>query len=260
MRGEVAGVLIPLLLSGLLASAVPAGVSVDAYEADEKTPLRLADPNIPGVYRDIMVGTRLALLITSDTAGIWDGQLWMSPEEAIVGTLSGRGYNPKGPLRNHQGSCLKAAGRNPLVSISAGQNGVSVNLLSAWDAQAGEWFVLDYKARAVGKCSVGLYEFHAAGNPNPYVEDAPSFTLELTDLLTFNHVPTRDFDGSKVVDFADFALLAAEIDRIGADPNESHPFDLNADQRIDLLDVAAFCEFWLERTDVSEPDADGGGL
>ncbi len=98
-----------------------------------------------------------------------------------MGTLSGRGYDPKRASRNHEGSCLKAAGRNPLVHIQEASNGVLVSLLSAWDALPGEWFVLDYKAGAVGTCSVGLYEVHAAGNPNPYEQDAPPFTLERTD-------------------------------------------------------------------------------
>lgn len=217
------------------------------------TLLAQAEPDTPGVYRDIMVGTRLALFITSDTAGIWDGQLWMSAESATVGAVCGRGYNAKSPSRNHEGSCLKAAGRNPRVSIHAGPEGVCVSLLSARDALAGEWFVLDFEARAAGRCSVELYTIRVSsdvvGTPDPYVDDPPAFELELTQSLVFNHVASRDFNGDDIVDFADFARLATGFgSTAGPDPNESIPFDLNTDRRVDMLDVAAFSEYWLERT------------
>ncbi len=248
-----------LVLIWVSASPTVAAVCVDVYRADEKTPLALADPNSPGVYRDIMVGTRLALFITSDTAGIWDGQLWLSAESATVGAVYGRGYNPKSPSRNHEGSCLKAAGRNPHVNIHAGPEGVSVSLLSAWDALAGEWFVLDYEARAVGRCNVELYTIRISsdvvGTPDPYIDDPPAFELDLTQSLTFNHVPSRDFNADDVVDFGDFARLAAGFGAAASpDPNESIPFDLNTDCRVDMLDVAAFSDYWLERTDVELSD------
>lgn len=247
-----------LILIGTLRSTALAAVSVDVYRADEKTLLTQVDPNVPGLYEDIMVGTHLAVFITSDIEGIWDGQLWLSPEAATVGALSGRGYNPKSPLRNHEGSCLKAAGRNPLVNIHAGPDGVTVALLSAWDAMAGEWFVLDYEARTVGTCDIGFYSFSMSddvvNSPDPYIDGPPSFEAHLIQTLTFNHVPTRDFDGSKVVDFADFALLAAGFTGVcGVDPNQDGSLDLNADHRVDIADIAAFSDYWLERTDVGEP-------
>jgi hypothetical protein len=262
LRGEVVvRGLVSLILIGVFATSTPAEVSVEVYRADEKTPLALADPGIPGAFRDIMVGTRLVMFITSDVAGLWDGQLWLSPEAASLGVVSGRGYNPKSPSRNHEGSCLKAAGGNPLVNIHAGPDGVSVSLLSAWDAMAGEWFVLDYEARAAGTCHIELYTLglsdEVVGTPNPYVDAPPTFELALTQSLTFNQVPSRDFDGSEIVDFADYALLATGLAEWGrADPNVSSRLDLNADFRVDILDVAAFSEYWLERTDVQGSGAE----
>ncbi len=257
----MARALISLILIGVLGSAALADVFADVYRADEETPLALVDPNTDGFYEDIMVGTRLAVFITSDTPGIWDGQLWLSPEAATVGAIFGRGYNPKSPSRNHEGSCLKAAGRNPLVSIHTGPDGVAVALLSAWDATAGEWFVLDYEARAVGTCEIEFYSLDVSddvlNNANPYIDDPPSFDLHLIQAFTFNHVPTRDLDDNRVVDFADFALLAAGFTGARAvDPNEHRLHDLNADDRVDIADVAAFNEYWLERTDAGEPAED----
>ncbi|HPC94650.1 MAG TPA: hypothetical protein PLU87_06910 [Sedimentisphaerales bacterium] len=248
-----------LVLLGVPASPAVAEVRVDVYRADEVTPLALADPNTPGLYRDIMVGTRLTLFITSDSKGIWDGQLRLSAESATVGTICGRGCNPKSPSRNHEGSCLKAAGRNPRVNIHTGPDGVSASLLSAWDAQPGEWFVLDYEAKAVGRCEVELYAVRINSDlvrtPDPYVDDPPGFELDLTQSLAFTHVPSRDFNGDDVVDFDDLARLAAGFGTTaGPDPNESIPFDFNADRRVDMLDVAAFSEYWLERTDVRPSD------
>jgi len=251
--------LVWLVLIWISASPAVAEVSVDVYRADEITPLALADPNTPGVYRDIMVGTRLALFINSDTAGIWDGQLWLSAEAAAVGAVCGRGYNPKSPSRNHEGSCLKAAGRNPRVNIYAGPEGVSVSMLSAWDALAGEWFVLDYEARAAGRCEVELYTIRVSGDvvgtPDPYIDDPPAFELDLTQSLAFNHVPSRDFNGDDAVDFDDFARLAAGFGATASpDPNDGIPFDFNTDRCVDMLDVAAFSDYWLERTDVEPSD------
>ncbi len=250
--------LMSLILTGTLAATAVADVSVAVYRADEQTPLAPADPNTPGLYEDIMVGTRLSLFISSDVEGIWDGDLWLSPEAASIGAISARGYNPEGKFRNHEGSCLKAAGRNPLVYVSAGFDGVTVSFLSAWDATAGEWFVLDYEAKAVGRCDIELHSISMSDDvvigPDPYTEGPPPFERHLIQTLTFNHVPTRDFDGNKIVDFVDFAMLASGFTgpRL-ADPNQGPSLDLNEDYQVDIFDVAAFSEYWLERTDVGKP-------
>jgi hypothetical protein len=55
--------------------------------ADEVPPLAPADPNVPEVYRDIMVGTRLAIFITSDTAKPWRVKFWLSWENERQGVL-----------------------------------------------------------------------------------------------------------------------------------------------------------------------------
>lgn len=250
--------LMSLILIGTLQVTAVADVSVGVYRADEQTPLAPADPNTPGLYEDIMVGTRLSLFISSDIEGIWNGDLWLSPEAASVGTISGRGYNPEGKFRSHEGSCLKAAGRNPLVYVSTGSDGVKVSFLSARDATAGEWFVLDYEAKAVGRCDIELHSISMSSDvvsgPDPYTEGPPPFERHLIQTLTFHHVPTRDFDASKVVDFTDFAILASGFaGTCVADPNQGHSLDLNEDCQVDIFDVAAFSEYWLERTDVDEP-------
>jgi hypothetical protein len=54
-----------------------AKVWATAYRCDETTPLDAVDPNHPAICRDIMVGTRLVIVVKSDSSGIFgDHLLW----------------------------------------------------------------------------------------------------------------------------------------------------------------------------------------
>ena len=60
-----------LLVLALVAALTPvaaAKVWVTVYQHDGKTPLAAVDADHPNVYRDIMVGTRLTLVISSDSS------------------------------------------------------------------------------------------------------------------------------------------------------------------------------------------------
>ena len=97
-----------LCLAVALAPAAWAKVWTTVYRCDGVTPLAAVDPNHPTVYRDIMVGTKLVLVVSSDQDGYWRGSLLLSQEEAQYGELSGRGY-VKIPS-NYEDSCLASAG------------------------------------------------------------------------------------------------------------------------------------------------------
>ncbi|MDI6449258.1 hypothetical protein [Anaerobaca lacustris] len=245
-----------LILAGLLGSTVAAGVSAHVFLGDEATPLALADPNVPGVYRDIMVGTRLVIIVTSDMASGWDGALWLSRANLDTGVISARGDNPAAPFFSYEGSCLPSAGTNALVTAAADARGLSFHLLSSWNAVPGPWFVLDYQAEAVGTCSVGLYGYAPSADivaePNPYDPgDPPPFEAILIQVLSFHHVASRDYDADTLVNFADFARLAARWRQSFVfDPNEAMAVDLNGDDRIDVCDLALFSDYWLARTEV----------
>jgi hypothetical protein len=75
------------------------------------------------------------------------------------------------------------------------------------------------------------------------------------ETLTFSHVPSRYFNGSGIVNFADFASLAARW-RQPADPATGAACDLNTDTVIGPADLAMFSDYWLERTDCSAPAAE----
>lgn len=248
-----ATVVLVLAFAGLGASIASAEVSAHVYLTDEMTPLPLADPNVPDVYRDIMVGTRLTIFISSDTTERWSGSLWLSNDDAANGSLAGRDCNPANPT-SYEGSCLEAAGPYAQVRDISTPSGVGLNLLCTWGATIGDWFVLDYRATGVGACCIGLYDETVHGDPNGvrYPErpgPVPEIPFDLIQVLCFNHVVSRDFSGDAVVNFVDFAILANRwMDLADVDAPVSH--DLDADGVIASSDIALFSEYWLERTEV----------
>jgi hypothetical protein len=228
----------------ILAPLVMAKVWTSVYRCDEVTPLAPVDANYPTVYRDIMVGTHLVIVVSSDTNESCSGTLRMSWDEANEVTLSGRGFDPESG--NYEGSCLEAAGRDAMVMDLVGTDG-----LTFWynndpgTAIPGHWFAFDYHATHVGSVAIEVNDLDPnSGTP--------------VDVLSFTHVPSRDFNGDYVVNFEDFALLAKTW-RLPAVPDADNPeakFDLDADSRGGIGDLALFAGYWLERTDCNEPATD----
>ncbi len=257
MKAVVSAVLI-----GAIAATSLAGVRARVYRADEVTPLPWADPNTPDVYQDIMVGTRLTIFIESDTAkSSWNGGLRITREDWIRGTFSGRGYNTE--ENTYDDSVLPAAGDFPLIFLFSSE-GWYFNL-AVTRGIMGEWFLLDYRAQAVGKCDIGLYEYGSdrelPANFNPEFDDLPPGRTHWLQGLTFNHVPSRDYNDDDVVDFADFALLAGQWrGTVPADPNATVKADLDGDEAVELADLALFCDYWLERTDIVDPNSEPNGI
>ncbi len=247
---------ISLALAGLLTSTALAVVSVQVYRGDEQTPLEWVDPNIPDVYRNIMVGTRLTLFVVSDApASIWSGGLWVSRDDWNRGTIAGRGYNDQ--TINYDGSVLPASGRIAHVFDSPTENGMDFSI-SIDEALAGEWFVLDYRAEALGTCNVGLYSAQPeAESPHDfnYLFDVPPPGNNVwIQGLSFNHAPSQDRNDDTTVNFVDFAIWATQWNEPAlADPNMATPSDANEPSTIDARDLALFCTYWLERTDANEP-------
>ncbi len=227
-----------------------AKVWTTVYRCDETTPLAAVDPNHPTVYRDIMVGTRLVILVSSDQGGYWFGNLLSSWDDAPYGALTGRGYlatlpgtTVKGP--SYKDSLLPSAGKQARARPYAGQFGIGLEFYSDPVAVPGDWFIFDYQATQLGSCDLGLYDLLAS-------YDVPLETL------SFTHVPSRDFNVDAIVNFQDLALLASRCGAV-VEPDPNAPdasFDLDSNGRIDLGDIASFSEYWLERTDCRSPGAD----
>jgi hypothetical protein len=246
-----------VILAVTLAAPSGAKVWVTPYRCDEVTPLAAADPNYPTIYDDIMVGTRLVLVVMSDAPGLyyapqlyggreanwllWSGTLLIPWDYNKLGTLSGRDYNKA--TFNYDGSVLPAAGRPFYTRVQYREKtaGVGFELNVESFSVAGDWFVFDYHAERTGTCAVLLNQFIGVTVP--------------TETLLFRQVPSRDFNGDTVVDFRDFALLASHWgSTAGIDPNDPGAvLDLNGDAQIDFGDLALFSEYWLERTDCDKP-------
>ena len=221
-------------------SSIAAGqVSTRVCLADANTPLELVDPNVPFVYRDIMVGTKLTIIVDSNISGELDVErgydLAIEGEYMDYGLLSARDYNFT--IGDWQGSVLEAAGSLAHVYewVEMGIQGFS--LLSHSSSDPGGWFIIDYTATSIGICKVGFYD-HNISWDDPVSE------------LIFSHVRTRDFNQDTKVDFADLAVLALYWLETGCSvPDWCAGTDLNADGTVDRDDLMFFADYWLERTE-----------
>lgn len=229
-----------LLLAAILTSYACADIFVDVYLPDGKTLLQPIDPNEPHVFRDTMVGTRLPMVIRSDTGDFWYGGLFMERDAWETGTVTPRGEWSDDSF-SYVDSALEAAGSYATVQTYWTPLMVGVELTTWFDALPGEWFVVDYRAASVGDCHVGLYD-SSTGDV-------------LIDLLSFHNVRSRDYNQDTLVNFTDFALLACQWRHmVEIDPNAPAPSDLDEDGFVGTLDLAMFSEYWLERTDCNDVD------
>ena len=204
-------------------------ISVRVCLADGNTPLELADPCVPWVYRDIMVGTRLTIIVDSNADGAWSGGLYIPGTDHDYGRLYCKGLGC-------EYSVLPAAGGASVVDYADGLL-FGYSLLTYSDAVAGDWFIIDYNAISVGDCNVGLYD------------DSYSFDIPWQE-MSFTHVPSRDFNGDHIVNFTDFAVLGLYWGITDCtDPYGCKKVDFDGDGTVDINDLRMFVEYWLERTD-----------
>ena len=222
-------------------------VSTTVYLADGNTPLEWADPNAPFIYRDIMVGTKLTIVVSSDTAeDLWSGKLQIAGTDRDYGAISARDYNDV--TLDWEGSHLEAAGIGAKVTYSWSFLATSISMRSSY-AGTGDWFVIDYTATNVGNCSVGFYEWVVEPCPDCSPFDPPPFSDVLVHELVFSHVPTRDFIRDGKVDFVDFAAIASFMGVTNcADLNWCEGTDLDTDGDVDHDDLMLFADYWLEST------------
>lgn len=235
----------------LFATVTWAKVWPVVYCYDEKTLLEVVDANDPIVYRDIMVGTRLTIIIRSDQTAYFCGCLVMSWDDIVYGDMVARGTHDK--FWNWADSCLYDSGSDSRTwrmddSYNHGFQFISTEFGGDprfRDAVPGDWFIVDYHALQAGSCTIDFHD-----NTNVPV-DTYFYSLVPMATLSFHHVPTRDFNADRVVDLRDFAMLASRWQSsLDADPNSPVvAMDLDASRRIDVNDLTLFSDFWLERTD-----------
>jgi len=210
-------------------------VSTRVCLADGNTPLELADANTPFVYRDIMVDTKLTIIISSDTNDYWDGGLFITGTDRDYGFLSGRDFNETS--LDWQGSHFEAAGDRAFVFNEDDYIKSGFQLIGHKSAVAGDWFIIDYTATSVGNCIMDLFDYSISW-------------FEPVYNLTFSHVPTRDFNSDTIIDFADFTVFASYWRQNNCiDPGWCMGADLNTDGDVNVYDLLLFAEFWLESTE-----------
>jgi hypothetical protein len=236
--------LISLMLAFIFCavSAVMGEISTVVFLSDGNTPLALVDSNIPHVYRDIMVGTKLTIVVSSDTNEFWGdgyendgGSLAIEEQYWPYGFLSAREPLIEG---DWSGSHLPAAG-NPATVYDWEESSVDGFDLytGSQDIEAGDWFIIDYNATDIGDCNVGFYDHRIKGWGEPVY------------YLCFSHVRTRDFNNDTIVNFHDYAILASHWLQTNCQaPGWCEGTDLDISGNIDINDLMLFCEFWLEKT------------
>ncbi len=220
-----------------MASTAMGEVSTKVCLADSNTPLELADPNIPFVYQDIMVGTKLTIIVDSNIACYWDGGLFITGIDRNYGVLTARDYNDT--TLDWEGSRFEAAGDRACVYDWQDDIRSGFDLYGHKSAVAGDWFIIEYTATSVGSCNVGFYDYGVPGGMDFPVYD-----------LAFLHVRTRDFNNDAKVDFDDFAVLASHWQETGcSDPDWCEGTDLDTDSNVDCNDLTLFVDYWLKRTE-----------
>ena len=225
-----------LLLKGAIlfmaASAAMGDVSTQLQLIDSNLPIPLRDPCVPTIYMDIMVGTRLSIIVSSDTGGYWSGGLFIVDSNQNYCELLCRDCNGV----ECGGSILPDAG------IGAGAFGWEDDSLKGYvlntsdDANAADWFIIDYIATNIGSCSIGIFD-------DNYSLDVPLYEIFLI------HVRTRDFNNDNVVNFPDLAFLAYYWLQTGCSgPDWCQGCDLDINGDVDTNDLVLFSKFWLNRT------------
>ena len=183
--------------------------------------------------RNIMVGTKLTIIVSSDTGEYWVGDLAIRGADRDYGVLSARDFNET--TDDWKGSRFEAAGDGARIWDweDSFYDGFSFNGDSS--SVPGNWFIIDYTATSVGDCNVGFYEWFSA---DPIYD------------LSFSHVRTRDFNNDTIVNFADYAVLASNWQKTNcSDPNWCDGTDLNTDSKVDFSDLKLFVDYWLETTE-----------
>jgi hypothetical protein len=218
-----------LLLFLSMTSPILGVVSPRVCLSDGNTPLELADPCIPFVYRDVMVGTRLTIIVDSNVAEYWYGGALVTEGTDI---LYGRGCDGS----ECSGSCLPAAG-DFAYTVRIEYPSYGFEFYGGEEPDVGDWFIFDYNAKDIGNCNVAFYDYDVS-------------TTEPVHTLIFHHVRTRDFNNDTKVDCSDFAVLASYWQVTDCnDPSWCQGADLDIDGNVDFDDLMLFCEYWLERTE-----------
>jgi len=223
-------------------------VSATVYLSDANTPLEWADPNVPFVYRDIMVGTKLTIIVSSDANDSWSGGLVVTGPDIGYAVLSARDYNDVIPFC--EGSVLEAAGDGAIARVYEDFVKAGIDIFNGDNSVPGDWFIVDYTATNVGPCIVSFFEDYWVSDENSDPLTPPPAEPRLINKFVFSHVPSRDFNKDTKVDFVDFAIISAFRGATDCvDSNWCEGTDLDTDGDVNIDDLMLFADYWLESTE-----------
>jgi len=220
--------------------------------------IRLPDGSRLSEPAEVMAGTQLSIVVSSDVAKRRFVTLSLEDANSDYAVLYGRDFNddPEGPfLYSYEGSCLPAAGKYAAVQDweETGVEGLKLRTGEYYIARD-DWFVVDYNDVNTGHCEVVFSVYDPIG---PEFDEntgqpPPGYVPILVGHrhIKFIHVRTRDFNGDGYVDFGDFGIFGSYWGETGySDPNECEGTDLDANGDIDVNDLMLFCSYWLEERD-----------
>jgi hypothetical protein len=222
-----------------ISTLATAAIKVRVCEADGSTPFD---------YRDIMVGTKLTIIGSSESPVPWDCGIFVGLDYYLVGELTARGplILPP-PYLDWSGSHFPAAGDASVVWDWEDQvHGFGFFCYCGIDPEPNDWYILDYTALDVGDCNVIIYD-----------KQSMEPTFEPNSVISFYHVPTRDFyqpavpdpNVDPIVNFKDFTILAGWWQQNCGSPGGCGGADLDDSSNVDIEDLRLFCDYWLEKTE-----------
>jgi hypothetical protein len=214
------------LLFVVFASGATGAVILKVCEIDGVTPFD---------GREVMVGTRLTFVVSSDSEGYWSGGLFLSGQNRALGLLSARDSDPNS--RDWTGSHYPAAGDFAKVSKWNDSNIWGFDMYTDdSNSMPGDWFVFDYEAIGAGETNVAFYEYDVNW-------DGPNYFVNLVQS------PTRDFNDDGTVNLLDYSELS--FNWLAADcngPNWCGRTDITRDGYVDVDDLTSFADYWLWST------------
>jgi hypothetical protein len=241
-RGVIVKKLLILFILTAIQTAASAALTFRVCEADGVTDFD---------YRDIMVGTKLTIITRSDSNVPWDCGIFVDLDYYLVGELTARGPyiepNDSHPYADWSGSHFPAAGDvADVIDCQDSIHGFGFFCYCGTDPEPNDWYILDYSALDVGDCNLTIYDKQST-EPN----------FEPNSVISFHHVPTRDFyqptvpdpNVDPIVNFADYAVLADWWQQNCGSPGGCDGADLDDSNDVDIEDLRLFCDYWLEKTE-----------
>lgn len=193
-------------------------------------------------WLEVMTGTQVALVVSSDANSLWTGGLFLRDDDRLLGSLSGRDKDPNS--RDWIASHLPAAG--PAARVIQWRDS------SIWGfdlytdelyPEPGPWFVIDYMAQEPGDCMIEFYDTRYS-----WTQCDPNLSFVLHNTLT------RDLNADERVTLADFYLFSQAWQQVGCyEPQLCARADFDLDGTVGLMDLAEFSEYWLWGTPGWQP-------